>query len=129
MFKGFNDFIMRGNVLDLAVAVVIGAAFTAVITAVVQYLITPLIAAIFGKADLDDVMVFTINGAVFSIGAILTAVINFLIVAAAVYFILIYPVKVVQDRRKKDVEAGPAEPTDIELLKEIRDLLAAGKSL
>ena len=129
MIKGFKDFIMRGNVLDLAVAVVIGAAFTAVVTAIVDFLITPLIAAIFGEPNLDSVLVFTINGAVFSIGAILTAVINFLLVAIAVYFVLIYPVQLLQQRRARGEEPGPVEPTDVELLTEIRDLLAARKSL
>ena len=85
MLKGFREFITKGNVIDLAVAVVIGAAFTQVINAVVQWLVTPLIAAIFGQPNLDNVATFTINGAQFSIGAILTAVINFLLVAAAVY--------------------------------------------
>ncbi len=125
MIKGFKDFIMRGNVLDLAVAVVIGAAFTAIVTAVVTGFINPLIAAIFGKPNLDDVGNFVINDAQFSIGIILTAIINFLIVAAAVYFVLIYPIQKLQKRRKRGEEPGPSEPTDVELLKEIRDLLAA----
>ena len=92
MLKGFRDFIMRGNVLDLAVAVVLGAAFTAVVAALVKGVITPLIAAIFGKPTLDDVGNFTINGALFSIGIVLTALLNFVLVAAAVYFVLIVPV-------------------------------------
>ena len=125
MIKGFKDFIMKGNVLDLAVAVVIGAAFTAIVTAVVTGFINPLIAAIFGKPNLDDVGNFVINDAQFSIGIILTAIINFLIVAAAVYFVLIYPIQKLQKRRKRGEEPGPSEPTDVELLKEIRDLLAA----
>lgn len=125
MLKGFKDFIMKGNVIDLAVAVVIGAAFTMVIGAIVKGFIDPLIAAIFGKPDLSDTMTFTLNGAQFSIGLILTAVINFLIVAAAVYFFLIAPMRMIMERRKRGEEAGPAEPTDVELLKEIRDLLAA----
>ncbi len=125
MIKGFKDFIMRGNVLDLAVAVVIGAAFTAIVTAVVTGFINPLIAAIFGKPNLDDVGNFVVNDAQFSIGIILTAIINFLIVAAAVYFVLIYPIQKLQKRRKRGEEPGPSEPTDVELLKEIRDLLAA----
>jgi large conductance mechanosensitive channel len=125
MVKGFRAFIMKGNVLDLAVAVVIGAAFTAIVTALVTGFITPLIAAIFGKPNLDDVGNFVINDAHFSIGIILTAIINFLIVAAAVYFILIYPVQKLQERRTRGEEPVPPEPTDVQLLKEIRDLLAA----
>jgi large conductance mechanosensitive channel len=99
MLKGFREFVLRGNVIDLAVAVVIGAAFTLVINAVVQWLITPLIAAIFGKPNLDDVMTFTINGAEFSIGAVLTALINFLLVVAAVYFVLIVPMNKLREMR------------------------------
>jgi large conductance mechanosensitive channel len=124
MPKGFREFVLRGNVIDLAVAVVIGAAFTLVINAVVQWLITPLIAAIFGKPNLDDVMTFTINGAEFSIGAVLTALINFLLVAAAVYFVLIVPMNRLREMRASGEEEEPEAPAeDILLLQEIRDLL------
>lgn len=124
MLKGFREFVLRGNVIDLAVAVVIGAAFTLVINAVVQWLITPLIAAIFGKPNLDDVMTFTINGAEFSIGAVLTALINFLLVAAAVYFVLIVPMNRLREMRASGEEGEPEAPAeDILLLQEIRDLL------
>jgi large conductance mechanosensitive channel len=124
MLKGFREFVLRGNVIDLAVAVVIGAAFTLVINAVVQWLITPLIAAIFGKPNLDDVMTFTINGAEFSIGAVLTALINFLLVAAAVYFVLIVPMNRLREMRASGEEEEPEAPAeDILLLQEIRDLL------
>jgi large conductance mechanosensitive channel len=124
MLKGFREFVLRGNVIDLAVAVVIGAAFTLVINAVVQWLITPLIAAIFGKPNLDDVMTFTINGAVFSIGAVLTALINFLLVAVAVYFVLIVPMNKLREMRASGEEGEPEAPgEDILLLQEIRDLL------
>jgi large conductance mechanosensitive channel len=124
MLKGFREFVLRGNVIDLAVAVVIGAAFTLVINAVVQWLITPLIAAIFGKPNLDDVMTFTINGAEFSIGAVLTALINFLLVAAAVYFVLIVPMNKLREMRASGEEEEPEAPAeDILVLQEIRDLL------
>ncbi|HET6729941.1 MAG TPA: large conductance mechanosensitive channel protein MscL [Jiangellaceae bacterium] len=124
MLKGFREFVLRGNVIDLAVAVVIGAAFTLAINAVVQWLITPLIAAIFGKPNLDDVMTFTINGAVFSIGAVLTALINFLLVAVAVYFVLIVPMNKLREMRASGEEGEPEAPgEDILLLQEIRDLL------
>lgn len=121
MLKGFRDFIMRGNVVDLAVAVVIGAAFGAVIKAFTDWIITPLIAAIFGKPNLDDVMTFTINGANFSIGAVLTALINFLIVAATIYFVIVVPMNKIKERTSKPEEA--AGPTEIDLLTEIRDSL------
>jgi large conductance mechanosensitive channel len=124
MLKGFREFVLRGNVIDLAVAVVIGAAFTLVINAVVQWLITPLIAAIFGKPNLDDVMTFTINGAEFSIGAVLTALINFLLVVAAVYFVLIVPMNKLREMRASGEEEEPEAPAeDILVLQEIRDLL------
>lgn len=121
MLKGFRDFITRGNVLDLAVAVVIGAAFTAVIDAVVKGFITPLIAAVFGKPNLDEVGVFTINNATFSIGLILTALVNFLLVAAVVYFFVVVPYNRLRARFVTEAEAETAE--EITLLREIRDAL------
>lgn len=118
--KGFKDFIMRGNVVDLAVAVVIGAAFTLVVNAIVTGLITPLIAALFGKPNLNSVGNFSINGADFSIGIVLTAAVNFLLVAAAIYFVIVLPVNVLRERAKREEAAGP---TEVELLAEIRDAL------
>jgi large conductance mechanosensitive channel len=123
MIKGFRDFIMRGNVLDLAVAVVIGAAFAKVVDALVTGIITPLIAAIFGEPSLDAVGNFTINHARFSIGVVLTALVNFLLVAAAVYFVLILPVNKLRERFVTEEEAAEAE--EIALLREIRDALKA----
>lgn len=107
--EGFKKFILRGNVMDLAVAVVIGAAFTAVVNALVAGLINPLIAAIFGKPNLDRVATFDLNGAHFSIGVILTALVNFLIVAAAVYFLVVLPVNTLMKRYAKEPE--PDAPT------------------
>jgi large conductance mechanosensitive channel len=124
MIKGFKDFIMRGNVVELAVAVVIGAAFTAVVNAVVSGFINPLIAAIFGKPDLSKALTFTINNAQFSIGAILNAIINFLIVAAAIYFFIVVPINALANRRKRGETAAEVPPSEAELLTEIRDLLA-----
>jgi large conductance mechanosensitive channel len=124
VLKGFREFITKGNVIDLAVAIVIGAAFTQVINAVVQWLVTPLIAAIFGQPNLDNVATFTINGAQFSIGTILTAVINFLLVAAAVYFVLIAPLNKYRELRAEGAEDEPqAPPEDVLVLQEIRDLI------
>jgi large conductance mechanosensitive channel len=106
MIKGFRDFIMRGNVVDLAVAFVIGAAFGAVITALVTDLLTPLIAAIVGKPDFSN-LTFTINHSQFKYGALINAIIAFLGVAAAVYFIVVVPMQKLAARR-----AGPAaDPT------------------
>ena len=122
MLKGFREFIMRGNVVDLAVAVVIGAAFGTVITAFTDGIINPLIAAIFGQPNLDNVMTFTINGAHFSIGVVLTALINFLFIAAAIYFFVVAPMnklKAIQEQRA----GGPAaaEESELDVLKQIRD--------
>jgi large conductance mechanosensitive channel len=121
MIKGFRDFIMRGNVVDLAVGFVMGVAFSSVINAVVKGLITPLIAAIFGKPNLDSVATFTINGTPFSFGVVLTAVINFLLVAVAVYFVIVLPVNHL--RARFGPEAAADGPTEVELLVEIRDAL------
>lgn len=115
---------MRGNVMDLAVAVVIGAALTAVINSVVEHFITPLVAAIFGEPNLDSVATFTINNAHFSIGAILTALVNFLLVAAAVYFVIIQPMNKLMALRSSGEDEVETPSEDIALLREIRDLLA-----
>ncbi|MEU3621037.1 mechanosensitive ion channel protein MscL [Amycolatopsis coloradensis] len=128
MLKGFKDFLMRGNVVDLAVAVVIGAAFTAIVTAFTNGLIKPLINTI-GGSDAAKGLGFNIlaeNDSTFlDFGGVINAAINFVLVAAVVYFVIVLPVKHVQERRKRGEEAGPAEATDVELLTEIRDLLRA----
>ncbi|MBB5852985.1 large-conductance mechanosensitive channel protein MscL [Amycolatopsis umgeniensis] len=128
MLKGFKDFLMRGNVVDLAVAVVIGAAFTSIVTAFTTGLIKPLINTI-GGSDAAKGLGFNIlsaNDATFlDFGGVINAAINFVLVAGVVYFVIVLPVKHVQERRKRGEEAGPAEPTDVELLTEIRDLLRA----
>jgi large conductance mechanosensitive channel len=123
--KGFKEFLMRSNVVvDLAVAFVFGLAILAIITAIVNGLMTPLIAAIFGQPNLDSVGNFTINDAHFSIGLVLTAVVNFIIVAVVLYFFIVLPMNKFRERRAKD-ETAP--PTELELLTEIRDALTAGK--
>jgi len=125
VIKGFKDFLMRGNVVDLAVAVIIGTAFTAIVTAIANSLIKPLIAAI-GGANVTGLAWTIVAGndkSTVDFAAIITAVINFLIIAAVVYFVIVMPLKKLQERRKRGEEPGPAEPTDVELLIEIRDLL------
>ena len=125
MIQGFKDFIARGNAIEMAVGIVLGLAFTEVINAVVDGLITPIIAAIGGKPDLTQLWMFDVNGAVFSIGLILGAIINFLIVAAALYFVIVLPLNKLAERRKAGIEPEPEAPAeDILLLQEIRDLLA-----
>jgi large conductance mechanosensitive channel len=100
MLKGFKEFILRGNVVDLAVAVVIGTAFVAVVAAFVADVITPLIAAIFGKPDFGS-LVFTINHSTFKYGLFINAAIAFVLVAAAVYFAIVVPMNAVAARRAK----------------------------
>jgi len=124
MIKGFKEFITRGNVVDLAVAVVIGAAFGKVITAVVEGVITPIIAAVFGQPNLKSVGNFQINGADFSLGLVLDALFTFLATAAAIYFFVVMPLNALAARRAANEEVPEAAgPTEIELLTEIRDSL------
>lgn len=120
LVKEFRDFIMRGNVVDLAVAVVIGAAFGALVTAFVENLLTPLIAAIFGEPDFSQ-LTFTINGSVFKYGVFINAVISFLLIALAVYFVIVKPYNHYRSRKAVEEPAEPAE--EVLLLREIRDLL------
>ena len=101
MFKDFRQFILRGNLVDLAVAVVIGAAFGAIVTALVSDLITPLIAAIGGKPDFGG-LTFTINGSTFRYGHFLNALLSFLIIAAVVFFLVIKPVNALISRSRTE---------------------------
>lgn len=117
---------MGGNVVDLAVAVVIGAAFGWVVQALADGLINPLIAAVAGKQDLSMVGLFTLNGATFSVGHVLTAVVNFVIVAAAIFFVVVQPLNRLAERRARGIEPETAAPSEeVALLTEIRDLLSA----
>jgi large conductance mechanosensitive channel len=123
MIKEFRDFIMRGNVVDLAVAVVIGAAFTAVVTALVEGIVMPLVTMIIGKPSFDD-LTFSINSSKFLYGSVLTALVTFVAIAAVVFFLVVKPMNVIAERRKRGVEPEPEKPSeDILLLTEIRDLL------
>jgi len=127
VLKGFKDFLMRGNVVELAVAVVIATAFTAVVTAFTSNIIQPLVATL-GGGNVNGLGFRIISGnpkTTVDIGAVITAGINFVMIAAVVYFVIVLPFQTIQARRKRGEEAGPSEPTDVELLKEIRDLLAA----
>lgn len=106
--SGFRKFILRGNVLDLAVAVVIGAAFGAVVTALVKDLITPIVAAIVGKPDFSNIF-FDVNGSRFLIGDFINALVSFLLISAAVYFFVVLPVNALMARIKRG--EAPADPT------------------
>jgi large conductance mechanosensitive channel len=119
MLKGFKDFLMRGNVVDLAVAVVIGGAFGAVVAALVKDLVTPLVAALFGKPDFSAI-VFVINGSKFMVGDFLNALVSFLMVATAIYFFVVTPVNVVMARIKRgEVPPDPTTKKCPECLSEI----------
>ena len=123
MLKEFRDFILRGNVVDLAVAVVLGAAFGALVTAFVSSFVTPLIAAIGGKSDFGNLF-FTINGSRFTYGEFLNVLISFLIIAAVIFFLVVKPVNAIMARAAaKDEPASDAPSEDIVLLTEIRDEL------
>ena len=102
MIKDFGEFLLRGNLVDTAVGIVIGLAFAAVVTALVADLITPLIAAIFGKSDFSG-LYFTMNGSRFLYGALFNAVITFVLVAAAVFFFVVKPVNALMERRKTEL--------------------------
>jgi large conductance mechanosensitive channel len=108
MLKEFRDFVLRGNVVDLAIAVVIGAAFGAVVTALVSSFITPLVTAIAGKPDFSA-LAFTINGSRFTYGVFLNALISFLILAAVVFFVIVRPLNTLMDHKR--TEAPVAEVT------------------
>lgn len=100
ILKEFKDFIARGNLVELAVAVVIGVAFGELINSLVENLMTPVIAAMFGQPDFSGLS-FTINGSVFAYGSFLNALISFLSVAAAIFFFVVKPMNVLQERTKK----------------------------
>ena len=108
MLSGFKQFILRGNVVDMAVGVVIGAAFAGVVAAFTKDLLTPLIAAVVGKTDFAAIS-FTINGSVFNVGDFINALVSFLLIAAAVYFFVVTPVNMLVSRMRK--APAPADPT------------------
>ena len=125
MIKEFRDFVLRGNVVDLAVAVVLGAAFGAVVTSLVDDILMQVIAALGGQPDFSALK-FAIGEGEFRYGEFLTALISFLIIAAAIFFFVIKPVNTLMARRKAgEVPEAEAVPEDVALLAEIRDLLKA----
>ena len=123
MLRGFKDFVLRGNVVELAVAVVIGAAFTAVVDAFTDSFLTPLIGLVTGGGGVGGE--FTVDGETFAYGAFVSQVVTFVLTAAVVYFLVVLPMTRLAERRRRGAEAGPAAPTQVELLAEIRDLLRA----
>jgi len=119
MAKGFRDFLLRGNIVELSVAVVIGSAFTAVVTAVTTSLLQPLINIFLGGGISGGK--FQVRGQVFDFGAVINAIITFVIIAAVVYFLVIAPLR----RLMPEKEAPPPAETEASLLVQIRDLLRA----
>ena len=127
MLKGFKDFILRGNVVDLAVAVVIGAAFTTIVTSFTKGIIEPLINAVTPPAS-PGFGIQLVQGkpnTYIDVASVITSLLNFLIVAAVIYFVIVLPLSTLKARRRRGVAAGPAAPTDAARLAASRDLLAA----
>ncbi|MEV1131621.1 large conductance mechanosensitive channel protein MscL [Agromyces sp. NPDC049794] len=127
MLQGFKEFIARGNVIDLAVAVVIGAAFTAVVNAIVENLVNPLLGLLFNAESLNEAMIVTVGNAEFRFGAVLAALITFLAVALVVYLVFVLPMN--RYRERQEAKSASGQPTEehlseAELLTQIRDLLA-----
>lgn len=116
--KGFKQFVLRGNVVDLAVGVVIGASFGTVVTALVSSVITPLIGAIVKAPDFSNLM-FTLNGSKFMYGNFLNALISFVLVAAAVYFFVVLPINTLIAKTKKEAPLDPATKKCPECISEI----------
>jgi large conductance mechanosensitive channel len=122
MLKEFRDFLMKGNILELAIAVIMGIAFGMVVQSLVKNIITPIIGVI-GGVDFSSEK-FTINGSNFLYGQFINDVIYFVLVAAAVFFLVVKPVNMILERVRRPEVDGPAAPSQEELLTEIRDLLA-----
>lgn len=120
MLKGFKDFLIRGNVLDLAVAFIMGTAFTAVVTALVESVLMPAISMLVQSPNFDN---FLVIGQI-KIGVFLTAVVNFLLIAAAVYFAVVLPVQKLNELATRNKGEEEEKETELTLLKEIRDSLA-----
>ncbi len=123
MLQGFKEFLFRGNIIDLAVAVVIGTAFAALITAFTDSFISPLLGIIGGGGSMG--MSAEVDGQFFTFGAFISAIITFALTAAVVYFVIVVPAKAMQERRAAGQEPEPEiVPEDIALLREIRDALS-----
>ena len=123
MIKGFRDFLMRGNVVDLAVAVIIGAAFGGVVSAFADDFVGGIIGAIGGTPEFGNAG-FTVNGSNIVYGSTITALINFMIIAAVIYFIVVVPMTRIQERIDRGADADTPAPSDeAKLLTEIRDTL------
>jgi large conductance mechanosensitive channel len=131
LLKGFKEFILRGNVIDLAVAVVIGTAFTSIVMAIVNGIFTPLISALFKANTLNGALKVPIGNSDLLFGSVLGAVIQFLLISVVVYFVFVFPLNHLKERVAKKKSRGVVDEgtptTELDLLIEIRDLLAANR--
>ncbi len=118
MAGGFKQFLLRGNVVDLAVGVVVGAAFGSVVTAFTKDLLTPMIAAVAGKPDFSAIQ-FTVNGSKFPVGDFINAIVSFLIIATAVYYMVVLPINALVSRARKEPPADPTTKKCPECLSEV----------
>jgi len=118
MLKGFRDFLLRGNVIDLAVAIVIGAAFGTIVTAFVKDIITPIIAAVGGKPDFSS-LYFTVNNSKFLIGDFINSIVSFVLIAGVIYFVVIVPMNKIMLRIKRGEKIDPTEKTCPDCLSQI----------
>jgi large conductance mechanosensitive channel len=129
MIEEFRKFLLRGNVIDLAVAVVMGAAFGAVVTAIVEGLVTPLIGAFGGVPDFSAV-VFTVNNSQFKIGLVINALISFIAIAVVIFFLIVKPMNALMERMKRQEAVQPPAPSvEEKLLTEIRDAIKERSSI
>ena len=127
MLKGFKEFIARGNVVEMAVGIIIGGAFKDIVDKLVTNILNPAIGAIFGQPDFSKSFILHIGDSQILFGALLTAIINFLLIAFAVYFFIVVPMNYFAKMRKKDEDEAPKEVSEeVQLLTEIRDALAKG---
>ncbi len=124
MVQEFRDFIAKGNMIDIAVGFIMGAAFTALIGALVDNVLMPIVAIPFGEPNFDAI-IWTINGSEILIGSFITALVMFLLVAIAVFFFIVKPYNAYRAKMEPEVDEEPSGPTEIELLAQIRDSLAS----
>ena len=123
VFKEFKEFAMRPTLIEIAVGLVMAAALGAMVNALVEYIVMPIVGIIFGEPNFDSVMVLTINDSMIRIGSFLTAIVKFLSIAAAVFFFIIRPYMAYLATKEAPAEEPEADPEDLVLLREIRDAL------
>jgi len=125
MVQEFRDFIAKGSMIDIAVGFIMGAAFTALVGSLVENVLMPIVAIPFGEPNFDAI-IWTVNGSEIMIGAFVTALVSFLLVAIGVFFFIVKPYNAYRARAEKTEEEAPAGPSEVELLTEIRDALTSG---